>query len=48
MRRAFAETLTRLAADHPRLVFVTGDMGYQMFDEFHKRYGPRYVNVGVA
>src|SRR3989338_5271951 len=48
MRHAFAETLTRLAAEDPQLVFLTGDMGFQMFDEFKRRYGPRYVNVGVA
>jgi transketolase len=48
MRKAFSETLTRLAAEDPRIAFITGDLGFQVFDEFEKRFGPRYVNAGVA
>ena len=48
MRKAFSETLTRLAAEDPRIAFVTGDLGFQVFDEFERRFGPRYVNAGVA
>lgn len=48
MRRAFSDTLTRLAGDNPRIIFLTGDLGFQTFDEFQQRFGPRYVNVGVA
>ena len=48
MRRAFTETLNRLADEDPRLVFLTGDLGFQLFDEFAERHGPRYINVGVA
>ncbi len=48
MRKAFSETLTALAANDPRIAFVTGDLGFQVFDEFQHRFGDRYVNVGVA
>ncbi|HEY3384841.1 MAG TPA: transketolase C-terminal domain-containing protein [Vicinamibacterales bacterium] len=48
MRKAFAETLTRLAEENDRIIFLTGDLGFQTFDEFQRRFGPRYVNVGVA
>lgn len=48
MRRAFAETLMRLAGDNDRVVVLTGDLGFGTFEEFEKRFGPRYVNVGVA
>lgn len=48
MRRAFAETLTNLAQQDPRIAFITGDLGFQVFDEFEKHFGKRYVNVGVA
>jgi transketolase len=48
MRRAFAETLIRLASETPRIIFLTGDLGFQIFDSFRERFGPRYVNVGVA
>jgi transketolase len=29
-------------------MFLTGDLGYQMFEDFKKRFGSRYVNVGIA
>ena len=48
MRRAFSDTLTRLAAEDPRIAFVTGDLGFQVFDEFERQFGPRYINAGVA
>lgn len=48
MRRAFAETLVKMAQDDSRVIFLTGDLGFQVFDEFEKRFGPRYINVGVA
>lgn len=48
MRRAFTETLQRVAEQNPRVIFLTGDLGFQIFDGFAARFGPRYVNVGVA
>jgi transketolase len=48
MRRAFAETLTSLAQENDKLAFITGDLGFQVFDEFQKRFDKRYINVGVA
>jgi transketolase len=48
MRRAFAETLTSLAESDPRIAFITGDLGFQVFDEFEKKFGKRYINAGVA
>jgi transketolase len=48
MRKAFNDTLFQLAADNPRVALLTGDLGFQVFDPFHKQYGRRFVNVGVA
>lgn len=48
MRKAFAETLSRLAAENSRVALLTGDLGFQVFDDFRAHFGPRYVNVGVA
>lgn len=48
MRRALAEALCQAAENDPRLVFLTGDLGFGTFDDFCARFGPRYVNVGVA
>jgi transketolase len=48
MRKAFAETLVKVAEGNPRVALITGDLGFQVFDEFQARFGPRYINVGVA
>ena len=48
MRKAFAQTLTRLAEEDPRVVFITGDLGFQVLDELRDRFPERYINVGVA
>jgi transketolase len=48
MRRAFADTLMGLARADERIIFLTGDLGYGVFDDFIEEFGPRYVNAGVA
>lgn len=48
MRKAFSDSLVQIAASNPRVMLLTGDLGFQVFDEFQELYGPRYVNVGVA
>ncbi len=48
MRKAFVETLTQVAAENSRLIFLTGDLGFQVFDNFRERFSSRYINVGVA
>jgi transketolase len=48
MRKAFSEILVKMADSDPRLVFLTGDLGFQVFDELVERIGPRYINAGVA
>lgn len=48
MRRAFSDSLVRLAEQDDRLIFLTGDLGFQVFDEFCEKFPGRYVNVGVA
>lgn len=48
MRRAFADTLMELARSDERIIFLTGDLGFGVFDDFIEEFGPRYVNAGVA
>jgi len=48
MKLAFAKSLAELAEDNSRIIVLTGDLGFQVFDDFIGRFGPRYVNVGVA
>lgn len=48
MRNAFIRGLTELAAEDERVVFLTADLGYKLFDDFARRYPGRFFNVGVA
>ncbi len=48
MRRAFSNAICRAAEKDPAVMFLTGDLGYQVFDEFIAKFGPRYVNAGIA
>jgi transketolase len=48
MRNAFAKALIEAARSDPRLVLLTGDHGYALFDEFRKILTDRYINAGVA
>ncbi|HEV7731950.1 MAG TPA: transketolase C-terminal domain-containing protein [Candidatus Binatia bacterium] len=48
MRGAFVRTLTALAADDPRIVLLTGDLGYMALEPFSERFPERFFNLGVA
>ncbi|MBW1783267.1 MAG: hypothetical protein JRL30_21310 [Deltaproteobacteria bacterium] len=48
MRKAFSDTLVNVAKKDPKLIFLAGDLGFQVFDEFIGQFPTRYVNVGVA
>lgn len=48
MRKALSEILISTASTDKRLVFLTGDLGYGVFDEYKNRFKKRYINVGVA
>jgi len=48
VRRAFVQTLTELAADDPRILLLTGDLGYMALEPFADAYPDRFFNVGVA
>ncbi len=48
MRGAFSEALVRLALADPRVVLLTGDHGYALFDDFRKQCPERFINAGIA
>lgn len=48
MRDAFSDTLVRLALADPKVLLLTGDHGYALFDEFRKRCPGQYINAGIA
>lgn len=48
MRKAFSDTLVNVAKEDSKIIFLTGDLGFQVFDEFIAQFPTRYINVGVA
>lgn len=48
MRNTFSRCLVRAAKANARLVLLTGDHGYALFDEFRQECGSQYINAGVA
>lgn len=48
MRSAFIRGLTALAGRDDRVVLLTGDLGYKIFDDFAARFPGRFINAGVA
>lgn len=48
MRNAFVATLLELAAADPRIVLVTGDLGYNVLEGFVARFPRQFLNAGVA
>jgi len=48
MRKAFVQTLVRLAEGDPRIVLLTGDLGYLALEPFEEKFPKRFFNVGVA
>lgn len=48
MRDAFCNTMVELAAADPRLVLISADLGFGIFNEFVERFPNQFLNVGVA
>lgn len=48
MRDAFSRCLVEAAKANPRIILLTGDHGYALFDEFRRECSSQYVNAGVA
>ena len=44
----FAEALRQEMEENPRIVLVTGDLGYKMLDKIRDQFPERVVNVGAA
>jgi len=48
MREAFSNALVRLALADSKILLLTGDHGYSLFDEFRKSCPDQYINAGIA
>jgi len=48
MRNAFIDELMRIAGEDPRVVLIVGDLGFSVVEGFAERFGPRFINAGIA
>ncbi|HEX5038149.1 MAG TPA: transketolase C-terminal domain-containing protein [bacterium] len=48
MRNEFIKRLEALTEKDPRLLFITGDLGFGVIENLAKRFPKQYLNVGVA
>ncbi|GAA0751459.1 transketolase [Ideonella azotifigens] len=48
MRDAFSDALVRLAVQDPKVLLLTGDHGYALFDAFRNQCPAQYINAGIA
>ncbi|MGH2362610.1 MAG: transketolase family protein [bacterium] len=48
MRGAFTRALVELAEQDPRILLLTGDLGYTVLEPFAEKFPDRFFNVGVA
>lgn len=48
MRNAFADELHKIGAINERVVFLSGDIGNRLFDDFKQDYPTRFFNCGIA
>jgi transketolase len=48
VRNAFVRTMLELAAADPRVMLITGDLGYNVLEVFAERFPAQFLNAGVA
>lgn len=48
MRAALSDSLVRMAVEDRRVLLLTGDHGYALFDAFRAECPDQYINAGIA
>src|SRR5450830_1205801 len=48
MRSAFSKAIVDAAKADPKVLLLTGDHGYALFDEFRKLFPAQFINAGIA
>lgn len=48
MRDAFSKAIVDAAKADPKVLLLTGDHGYALFDEFRKTLPDQFINAGIA
>lgn len=48
MRKEFSDTIEKLVLKDDKIIFLTGDLGFNAFERLQKIMGNRFINVGIA
>jgi transketolase len=48
MRREFSDAMEKIALEDEKVVFITGDLGYNALENLQQKLGNRFINAGVA
>jgi transketolase len=48
VRDHFIKTLAKLVEANPRILLLSGDLGFGSFNEFRKKFSANFINAGVA
>ncbi len=48
MRREFSDAIEHIAMKDEKIIFITGDLGYNALENLRKKLGNRFINAGVA
>lgn len=48
MRKEFSQAIERVALADERVVFISGDLGFNALENVQQALGPRFLNAGVA
>lgn len=48
MRKAFIQSLLKIASQDERVMLITADLGYLVIEEFMEKFPNRFLNAGVA
>lgn len=48
MRDQFIKSITQAAENDERVMLLTGDLGFKLFDDFAERFPDRFYNMGVC
>lgn len=48
MRKTFSDTIEKLATANEKVLFLTGDLGYNALENLRSTMGDRFINAGVA
>lgn len=48
MRAAFSKALSAAASENDKVLLLTGDHGYALFDSFREAFPDKFINLGIA